>query len=219
MENKWVQTDRPVVEWLIDVTDVAVSADRLLSVAKSICDSGRRNQIFELEHVPRQELFRGETVIDLFLEKDSRSTARVFYLQEGQLRSIRVASLGTLLRELAGNEIDPGWAEVYPPPVKLRGGVARYKDGNLVNSRVDFRLALHSDIWFPQVVGYADPQRRDFANELRIDNRALAESNTPHLNAFLDDLRGLLTDVKATWELESVEAPYARFIGDLRIEL
>jgi hypothetical protein len=63
------------------------------------------------------------------------------------------------------------------------------------NKYQDFIISLHSDIWFPRVVGWLDSEEPFY------DNSELAELNTPRLNRFLQRTKELILSLGGEWEL------------------
>jgi hypothetical protein len=63
------------------------------------------------------------------------------------------------------------------------------------NGCQDFTISLHSDIWFPRVVGWLDSEEPFY------DNSELAALNTPRLNRFLQRTKELILSLGGEWEL------------------
>jgi hypothetical protein len=66
---------------------------------------------------------------------------------------------------------------------------------NSDNGYERYTIYLYSDIWFPRVVGWIDPEKPYY------DNSKLAELHTPRLNRFLQRTKELILSLGGEWEL------------------
>jgi len=129
--------------------------------------------------------------------------------REDNVQVGRAADLGAVLRALepVPGSIGDGFTVPFPP-VRITGRRLRYAGEppapNAEDTRrpTEIRIAIHSDIWFPYVLGSAHPladQQRYF------DNRALAHLHTPRLNEFLRDVAAAVERAGGTWQVDREE--------------
>jgi len=82
------------------------------------------------------------------------------------------------------------------------------------------QISLHTDIWFPWVVGFMTDKPVQSKEEM-YDNRQLAWRHTPRLNQCLTEIKELVVKAGGTWEVgtENVHEEYQHMVMDTGIEL
>lgn len=229
MKNYWAQKDFTIAAWHADVRPLLDEPDALVALVRAVYEAGHPTRlILPVDGVPSaavEERWKTEKTIDLFrMIRTMKVEAELaYYDRADQLVEGRVVDLGLLLAELqpVPNSISHYDREVGEPPVALTGQHLVYEDGppqRAPEEPVTFTVALHSDIWFPYVVGFAHPNR-DL--ERFFDNRELARENGVRLNELLTTIKDLVTSAGGRWYLDTddLAAPYAPWLSDEGVRL
>jgi hypothetical protein len=226
MRNLWVQTEDAFARWHADVTGLLAKPEVLVELACAIYDAGVEYDVLLPLKAPKLGFERGRSpdittlarrrwkeqrTVGLFKAMSSAHVEAMvaWFDRDHQIIEQMTHDLSEVLTAL---EPVPGaiyrhCREPGPPPVELTGWAFDYPDRHTPVQkplgRVTFGCALHSDIWFPFVLGFAHPQR-----DLKrwFDNRELATRHTPRLNAFIERCATLVTDVGARWYVEPAES-------------
>jgi hypothetical protein len=200
--NHWVTDKVPVAAWILAAPppETASLPQSALTIIQTILVAGEAHEVFVTgdadAHLARvrshYEESRRAPVFDHL-----RPAGRIaFHIAEG-VREEVVEDLGALL-----------------PRIEKRSGLDRYStscppvrigalDPLQPTLPLEIWISLYTDIWFPQVLGFAEPglsdrmQSREF-----FDNRPLAERHTPRLNRFFQAVRGAAIVAGATWEID-----------------
>jgi len=154
--------------------------------------------------------FTGAAMLPGIPGSSTAETTLCYYDRNDRLIEGVVDDQGALLASLepVPDSIPNGMMTHYPA-VRMRGrrytnvceGV--YVDRSPHPLPVEFRLCIHSDIWFPWIYGSAHPecdQRRMF------DNRELANCHTPRLNAFLGEVAAAVRQAGGRFEARPDES-------------
>jgi len=154
--------------------------------------------------------FTGAAMLPGIPGSSTVETTLCYYDRADRLTESVVTDQGALLASLepVPDSIPNGMMEHYPA-IRITG--ERYSDvraGVYVDRSahplpVEFRLCIHSDIWFPWIYGSAHPecdQRRMF------DNRELANCHTPRLNAFLGEVAAAVRQAGGSFEARPDES-------------
>ena len=133
-----------------------------------------------------------------------------WYGGEGGVEQGEVADLGALLRQLH-------------PEVELRERyLAHVAPLEVSRTPYAIRLALHTDLWFPRVIGLLDDDARPFPTPPARDNAELAACHTPRLNAFLREVRDHAEHAGGSWrqvEIEGIGRRYAELTSESGVQL
>jgi hypothetical protein len=203
VSNLWIQKDQPVATWVADLTSAArEDPARVAPFVDAVLAAGEATGVLQIHEVAelgyrdvedgsfadwlRQRRSR-ETAPDLFGDMGGlRASAELaFFNKAGRLIESPVQRLDRVLgREEPHEGAFDGLMENHPPIV-LQGTSAETMSAVLTGDwdrRIELRIVLHSDIWFPWINGVNHPlcdYKRSF------DNRRLSDLHTPRLNAFL----------------------------------
>jgi hypothetical protein len=226
MKNLWVQTENPFVTWHADVTPLLGKPESLVELVCAICDVGAEQEVFVPVEVPRLGFARGRTasisalvrqrwtdhgIVELFQSlRGARAEARpAWFDRDDRIIEGNIDDLGLLLTTLqpVPGAIYPNYRAPGFAPVAFSGWSLAYPDRRALaetpRDRVTFGCSLHSDIWFPFVLGFAHPQ---CDLEHWFDNRELETRHTPRLNAFIERCATLVTEAGARWYVEPAES-------------
>jgi hypothetical protein len=131
-----------------------------------------------------------------------------YYDQAGEIVEEEVDSLGEILKRTRQDvESMPHRMAVGIAPVKIYGNELGGKAGFWTPERyhpffeTTFTVQLFTDIWFPQVIGFAESDYGKEREEEGYDNRELALCHTPRFNRFLLSVRQLVLDYGGTWSI------------------
>lgn len=237
MLNLWIQTEQAFATWVCDLESLREEPDAAVATLLDTIRLGELHGVFVPQALPRlgfrpsdasvaellHEQWLRHGTADLGALDDPAGTVTAtlsLYDSKDQLVEKPVADLGAELRALepAPDAIPPGCTRSFPP-VRLLG--LRIERDSMEKRGIlppTLRIAVHSDIWFPFVLGGAHPMmdgRRLF------DNRELATRDTPRLNAFLRDAAAVVRRAGGRWYLAADEsAPLiAPWTTDLGIDI
>lgn len=210
MKNLWVQNESAVAAWHADLTACLAAPTKLLTLVRAVYEAAAATRVVlptALDVVTATlHRWESESTIDMFrlVQKATSEAELAWYSRSGEVQEGRVGDLGSLLESLqpAPNTIALHDRARGFPPVALLGGQLVYAGTPAVcNARgpVTFSVTLHSDIWFPYVIGASHPAR-DL--ERFFDNSELAKRHTPRLNAFLSKVARLVADAGGRWALD-----------------
>jgi hypothetical protein len=145
--------------------------------------------------------------------------ARLAYYEEnGVLVEDEVSDLGGLIRRLRPEKVDERDEYMTSDnPVTFSGQIGiRYSNGDLEGACLN--IYLHTDIWFPKVMGYLEDWGKgewglsiDGTNRLWQDNRELALRHTPRLNRFLARVKQLTLEYGGTWGIDKSQDTVVRY--------
>lgn len=199
---------------------VSGAKHRIFDVVEAPAIHYRRDRDGALGDVLRRML-KQDKILDLFRftgsammpgppTSSTAETTLCHYDRANNLVEAVVTDLGALLASLepVPDSIPNGMMKHYPA-IRITG--ERYVDVR-ENTPVDrsshplpieFRLCIHSDIWFPWIYGGAHlacDQRRMF------DNRELANCHTPRFNAFLGEVAAAVRQAGGTFQVRPDES-------------
>lgn len=179
-------------------------------------------------------MYEREQVLDLFgftglalapsLPMSSTVESTVCYYDRSDIQVEQpVTDLGALLAALepVPGSIAKGFM-THMPAVRITG--RRYTDvreGVIVDNRpyrppIAFYIGIHSDIWFPYVMGAAHPNR-DITR--MFENLELALCHTPRLNAFLAEIADATRAAGGSFELARDMSADPRAVDDTSVNL
>lgn len=231
MRNLWIQPDWPFVTWTAELDALRGDPRALLELVLEVIELGEQTEVFSVVKAPAIgfDRERGEDLRAILREEYARaqqvdafsfmgaamapgapnsSTARArlaWYDERDQLTRGWICDLGALLSTLepVPGSMPTGFCTPLPP-VRITGPRIKFEGQPPTATRPPQRplrinVALHSDIWFPWVFGSAHPEadhRRMF------DNRALAKSHTPRLNAFIAGVASRVRARGGAWSVD-----------------
>ena len=241
MENFWVLSEHPFVTWHADVTSILDEPETLVELTCEILNAGRESDLVapvevsdlgftrrgaeDLTKLVRQR-WKDDGVVELFKAMETaRVEARLSWFdRDDRIVEASTADLATVLAlaqpvpgAIPRSLMAPGYS-----PVAFSGWRLHYSDHRILVTtpihRATFGCALHSDIWFPYVLGHAHP-KGDL--EHWFDNRQLAERHTPRLNAFVERCAALVEKAGARWYVEPSESDrtVAQFVHSRGIDM
>ncbi len=241
MRNLWVQTERAFATWDADITPLLDKPESLVDLVCGILEAAEECDVAVPVEVPRMGLscagkvrladvvrkrWQVEAQLELFRSMEGARFAAQLAWFDGDNQIIErptddLAALLAGLQPVPGaidrKLIEPGYS-----PVAFSGLALAYPDRREPARRplgsASFSCELHSDIWFPYVLGHAHP-----SCDLKhwFDNRELATRHTPRLNAFIERCALLATAAGAHWHVANTEsdATLLPFIHDRGIHL
>jgi hypothetical protein len=214
--DRWIVTEAPFATWVVGCVPILTDRAAVDRVVAAIFAAGAAHRVWELVEAPdlgpgdplAAWRARGEDPPDLFgftgaamaPRAPGSSTARgwIHWTEGGELREGWVEDLGELVARLVPEDDLPrGW-RFRAPPVRITGP----RLARVPRRAPEIRLALHSDRWLPWIFGSTDP---DADHRSYFSNRALADRDTPRLNAFLADVRQQAEAAGATFALDPEE--------------
>jgi hypothetical protein len=179
-------------------------------------------------------MYQRDQVVDLFgfmglamnpglPESSTVETTLCYYDRADTLIEQPVTDLGAVLASLepVPGSIAKGF-KTHMPAVRITG--RRYTDvreGVTVDARprrppMVFQIGIHSDIWYPYVMGAAHPLR----DHVRMfDNIELALCHTPRLNAFLGEVAEATRAAGGVFELFRDETLDPRAVDDSSVNI
>lgn len=208
--NHWITfPNYRVIAWGAILPPPRGAPDAHVRFAKTVVDAGKRHGVWDAQRLPRPTQFDAtKTTFDAYVrasvETDGRiplleigadrpgetlwTPGRVAFYRDDHIVEEEVGNIGELLRTLRpGRET----AARSAAPVTIQGVtqlVASTREATIT-------IRLDTDIWFPRVIGLAEPDAAE-----SYDNRALAERHTPRLNAFIRDVRAITLEIGGRWE-------------------
>jgi len=223
MRNLWIQNEQPIATWNATLEAAASRPETVLSAMRTIYDAGQRLELLLYKGgsivAETERRWRDERVLDMFLESRRRgASATVFYYSSGdELVSKTVEDLGALLEMLQSpsSPVPRHHRELGEVPVQVTGADFSY-DGPEAPQRwpfpPEFSLVLHSDIWFPYVLGQAHPAC-DY--QRYFDNGELFEKNGTRLNELIGVIKDTVEALGGLWELDrfAVSRPYRPWLS------
>jgi hypothetical protein len=232
MLNFWASMEHPFAAWYGDfpVEEGLGNPERQLSFLVNLYEAAERECVYQVVNTPKgySEYLEDSTTFTYaqFLQAHyaqtgglSRalpfSTTRLCYYDlEGELVEGDIEDIGKLLERLnpdkerskfnMSHEV-PVEIRVYPMQVSSSGKTNISYDessGAAEERTISFNISLHSDIWFPWVVGWLEKRPAFGSKNDKYDNRELAQCHTPRLNRFISTVRELVLEYGGTWSIE-----------------
>lgn len=223
-QNYWISDKNAFAYWVSDFPIVKDKSDvqRIINFIRRCVEVGEQEQILMIRkssQSPRFDSSSGESYPDFVERMVSESgqlplfnigypnadtiIAKVcYYTKNGEITLEEVSDMAFLLKQLRS----PSAADVefglnaYPrPPVHISGYETlsvspppQREYGPAITIRV------HTDIWFPKVVGYLEENSALTTGEM-FDNRELAQCHTPRFNRFLLGVHQATLELGGIW--------------------
>ena len=231
-KNAWTSGDEPLATWVAELSPARSDPSQLAGWLDTVLRAGEAQQVYSVREAPlvgfpdanHEAAFpaflerrgRETAVVDLFQFASSgmrtvnharfRTVARMAYFDaKGAVVEAEVDDVGALLARLRPETVEtaPGLVK-RAPPIWASGPKIDFRDPSqsvwdLKPERVRVRFSILSEIWLPFVRGFLEPE---FADDLRYDNRPLAQQHTPRFNAFLDSARTATGALGGAWSLD-----------------
>lgn len=187
--NHWGTFKDSLARWDLEFPAAMWSRwQELLAFADGVFALGQREAVLMLDQVPSL----GSREHELFGDIVPATRLSVFGpsgIQDRVVRDLRPELL--VLRP----DLDPA-SIPHASALTIKGPLLLDPKGP-----VEVSISIHSDIWFPRVVGIHDESDDDAPPWY--DNAAVAALHTPRLNQFLSGVRLLAEALDATWSCEA----------------
>jgi hypothetical protein len=139
-----------------------------------------------------------------------------YYTSEQEIAESEVENVGTLLRQLRPDDDEIVAGFMMPiAPLHISGRISQVGE----KQRITVSISVHTDIWFPWVMGVLEEDYSAKSNQSRYDNRALATCHTPRLNHFLTRIRETTLELGGTWEIDTDAPSYMSMVTEMGISL
>lgn len=238
--NHWITfANNTVVGWCAFLPPPSGGIEAMIRFGTAVVEAGERYAVYRAVRLPALNSYEiGSQSFDAYLRAQARERGRVpmfpedpgpgpelmtpariaFYRGDTKVEE-EVGDVGDLLRELRPDRIETcGMFMRGTSPVTVLGG--SFPLDWTREARILVRL--DTDIWFPYVMGMIEDFPEDGDKPDMYDNRELAGSHTPRLNAFLREVRQVTLDLGGRWsklEVEGVAVNYANMWNELGILL
>jgi len=216
--NHWITfVAHTVVGWVAVLPPPRGDAEAAIRFGARLVNAGKRHAVWDPEAFATAADFERrawraarerERIALLFRGTDGTAAtpARLAFYRDDRIVEEMVTDVGALLRALRPGR--PASTIRSTPPLVVTGAsIAIEHDAEV---RVEVRL--DTDIWFPRVIGFAEPPGD--GDDAAYDNRGLAERHTPRLNAFLAELAAEATAIGGRWETLEVSGVAASYAGE-----
>jgi hypothetical protein len=229
MLNFWASMEAPFAGWYGKFPPEAGlgNPDRQLSFLVKVYEFAERECVYQVVEPPNtySEYLDGSSICTYaqFLQAHYAKTGKLsyalpysttrlcYYDLEGDLVESDIEDTGELLERLHPDKEHRRFNMSYEVPAEIRVYRHRVSSSEKVNipytqsidaaegQTIDLSIMLHSDIWFPWVVGWLEKRPAFGSKNDKYDNRELAQCHTPRLNRFISTVRELVLEYGGNW--------------------